>query len=74
MGTTRSSAITPTSTRATVGTAGGDDDLDGGAGDDALRAGPADAALDGGGNADDCDGEAGTRDTAKRCEIAAGIP
>ena len=58
----------------TVGTMGGDDELNGEAGDDTLRAGPANDALDGGRNTDDCYGEAGTDDTAKRCEVLAGVP
>jgi Ca2+-binding RTX toxin-like protein len=57
-----------------VGTAGGNDELDAGDGIDKLRAGPANDHLDGGdGSPDDCDGEAGT-DEAERCEILAGIP
>ena len=58
----------------TIGTMGGDDNLNGDVGDDTLRAGPANDALDGGANTDDCDGEAGTDDTAKRCEALAGVP
>jgi hypothetical protein len=51
----------------------GNDLICGLAGDDTLRAGPANDLLDGGpGNPDDCDGEAGT-DTARSCEILAGV-
>lgn len=61
-------------TQFSVGTAGGNDHLDGGDGADRLRAGPANDNLDGGnGNPDDCDGEAGN-DKATNCEILAGIP
>ena len=56
------------------GIVGGNDDLDGGDGNDTLRAGPANDTLDGGpGDPDDCDGEGG-RDSAKRCEVLAGVP
>jgi Ca2+-binding RTX toxin-like protein len=60
----------------TVGTVGGADELRGGDADDTLRAGPGDDSLDGGRHttADDCDGEAGAGDKAKRCEVVAGIP
>ena len=53
----------------TLGTAGGEDKLNGDAGDDTLRAGPADDRLHGGPNFDDCDGEAGTGDKADGCEV-----
>ncbi|TMR20763.1 calcium-binding protein [Nonomuraea turkmeniaca] len=58
----------------TVGTAGGNDLLDGGDGIDTLRAGPHNDYLDGGPDApDDCDGEAGV-DIAARCEIVSNVP
>ncbi|GAA2692938.1 hypothetical protein GCM10010412_084180 [Nonomuraea recticatena] len=57
-----------------VGTAGGNDLLDGGDGGDTLRAGPRNDLLDGGpGTPDDCDGEAGI-DAAARCEIVSNVP
>ncbi|WP_425574719.1 calcium-binding protein, partial [Nonomuraea africana] len=59
---------------ASVGTAGGNDLLDGGDGIDTLRAGPRNDFLDGGpGTPDDCDGEAGI-DAATRCEIVSNVP
>lgn len=61
-------------TTGSVGTAGGNDVLDGGEGVDTLRAGPRNDSLDGGDGApDDCDGEAGT-DTATRCEVVNNVP
>lgn len=57
-----------------IGTVGGEDDLDGGDGVDTLRAGPGNDFLDGGPDApDDCNGETGT-DRATECEILRRIP
>jgi Ca2+-binding RTX toxin-like protein len=58
---------------ATIGSAGGEDRLDGGTGDDALFAGPAADSLDGGAHTDFCDGEAGA-DSFARCEAVSGAP
>ena len=52
---------------ATVGTAGGADNLNGGPGNDTLRAGPGNDNLDGGAATDACHGQGGT-DTYERCE------
>ncbi|MEU6167175.1 calcium-binding protein [Streptomyces tanashiensis] len=59
---------------ASVGTAGGRDQLHGGTGDDAILAGPANDLLDGGANTDSCDGEAGNHDIALRCESVTDVP
>jgi Ca2+-binding RTX toxin-like protein len=58
---------------ATVGTAGGDDRLQGDRGDDALFGGPADDNLHGGVDTDSCDGEAGENAFTK-CETVSGSP
>jgi Ca2+-binding RTX toxin-like protein len=52
---------------ATAGSAGGEDNLNGGPGNDTLRAGPANDNLDGGAATDPCHGERGN-DTFERCE------
>jgi Ca2+-binding RTX toxin-like protein len=57
----------------TIGTVGGDDQLEGDPGHDALFGGPANDSLNGGANTDSCDGEDGT-DTFAKCETVTGLP